>query len=71
MDREQLLILTSRNDGMGHPFRQSLPVEKMQITGKTDVSEASATPRGQLGEDVSLFLLSFLAFFTAFYTFIF
>jgi len=71
MDREKLLILASRNDGMGHPFRQSLPIEKIQIARKTEVSGESATPKRRLGEDTSLFLLSFLAFFTAFYTFIF
>ncbi len=61
-----------RNDGIGHPFRQSLPFEMAQIAKAEHALEGSATTGGKwLGEDVSLFLLSFLAFFTAFYTFIF
>lgn len=64
--------MVSRNDDIRHPFRQSLPIEMLQIAEKEHAAKA-ATPTKEkwLGEDASLFLLSFLAFFTAFYTFIF
>ena len=72
MDRENLRRLALRNDGIGHPFRQSLPFEMAQIAKADHALEATAKAEGKwLGEDVSLFILSFLAFFTAFYTFIF
>tara|TARA_R110000824_G_scaffold24452_7_gene86112 strand:+ start:690 stop:908 length:219 start_codon:yes stop_codon:yes gene_type:complete len=72
MDREKLEPLALGNEGIRHPFRQSLPIEMVQITRKEHALEASTTSKERwLGEDASLFLLSFLAFFTAFYTFIF
>jgi len=44
----------------------------VQIAQDERDSEMAAIPRtGGLGDDVSLFFLSFLAFFTVFYTFIF
>tara|TARA_R110000796_G_scaffold14011_9_gene45261 strand:+ start:42835 stop:43053 length:219 start_codon:yes stop_codon:yes gene_type:complete len=72
MDRENLRSLALRKDGIGHPFRQNLPFEMAPIAKAEHVLETSGTTGGKwLGEDVSLFILSFLAFFTAFYTFIF
>ena len=44
----------------------------VQMAREEHESEAAAIAKaGGLGDDVSLFLLSFLAFFTAFYMFIF
>lgn len=72
MDREKLRPLVLGNEGIRHPFRQSLPIETVQIARREHGLEAVPSSRTKwLGEDVSLFLLSFLAFFTAFYTFIF
>ncbi|MGB5484562.1 MAG: hypothetical protein WBM93_08680 [Parasphingorhabdus sp.] len=71
MDREKIASLVLRNENIRHPFRQSLPVEIEQIAREEHGPEAVATSKGKwLGEDASLFLLSFLTFFTAFYTFI-
>ena len=64
--------LDDRRRDAGHPFRQSLPLEWFQLARAEHVRDAAAPSRGKaLGEDASLFLLSFIAFFTAFYTFIF
>jgi hypothetical protein len=72
MDRERLRSLVLRNEGIRHPFRQTLPVTIVQIARDEHDSEMAAMPKaGGVGDDVSLFFLSFLAFFTAFYTFIF
>jgi hypothetical protein len=70
MNRERLRPLVIRNQGLKHPFRQSLPVNIVQMTREERDLDAITKEKG-LGEDVSLFLLSFLAFFTAFYMFIF
>ncbi len=71
MDREKITPLVSRNDGIKHPFRQSLPAEIVQIAREAQGLEAAAPSKGKwLGDDASLFLLSFLTFFTAFYMFI-
>ena len=51
------LVLTA--ESAGHPFRRALPPGKM-----------AAEPRDD-DRDWKLFLLSFAAFFTCFYTFIF
>tara|TARA_R110001599_G_scaffold308161_1_gene514969 strand:+ start:210 stop:359 length:150 start_codon:yes stop_codon:yes gene_type:complete len=49
-----------------------LPIEIIQIARDKHDSERVAIAKEKgLGDDVSLFLLSFLAFFTAFYMFIF
>lgn len=71
MDTQRLRPLGLRGEETGHPFRQSLPIDIVQVAGDGHDSDimARATEKG-LGEDASLFLLSFLAFFTAFYTFI-
>lgn len=73
MDREKLRPLALGEQGIGHPFRQSLPIKSPQITREErDLVDAAAIANEDgLGEDISLFLLSFLAFFTAFYMFIF
>ncbi len=47
-----------------------MPGDIAKIARKERDSDA-ATENRWMGEDVSLFVLSFLAFFTAFYTFIF
>ncbi|TCP37126.1 hypothetical protein [Sphingomonas sp. BK235] len=58
MDRR--LVLT--NEGAGHPFRRLLP---------PPAPLAPAVPRRVAArEDAKLFLLSFSAFFTCFYTLI-
>lgn len=55
-----------------HPFRRSLSVEgSAQIKEQTACGEADTSQKRWLNEDVSLFILSFSAFFTAFYAFIF
>lgn len=51
------LVLTA--ESAGHPFRRSLPP-----------ATPAATPRDE-DQDWKLFVLSFGAFFTCFYTFIF
>ena len=72
MDRERFNPLVFRDQGIGHPFRQSLPATIVQIAREEHESDGAATTNaGGIGDDASLFLLSFLAFFTAFYTFIF
>jgi hypothetical protein len=64
--------LVLRNEGAKHPFRLSLPLEALAL-GEVQVApkQAAASPRKWLNEDTSLFVLSFSAFFTAFYLFIF
>ncbi|MBB3346320.1 MULTISPECIES: hypothetical protein [unclassified Sphingomonas] len=56
MDRR--LVLT--NEGARHPFRRSLPPPPPLV----------AAPPSRTREDAKLFLLSFSAFFTCFYTLI-
>ncbi|MCP3734777.1 hypothetical protein M9979_07830 [Sphingomonas sp. RP10(2022)] len=51
------LVLT--NESARHPFRRSLPPPVV------------ASPRRRDDEDWKLFMLSFAAFFTCFYTFLF
>jgi hypothetical protein len=71
MDRETFRPLVLPNEGIRHPFRQSLPAEIVQIAREEHGLEAAAPSKGKwLGDDASLFLLSFLTFFTAFYMFI-
>ncbi len=61
-----------RGECIKHPFRQSLPIKFAQMAREEHDSENAAIAQEKgLGDDASLFLLSFLAFFTAFYTFIF
>lgn len=68
--RSRPLVL--RDEGIKHPFRQTLPVQIVQIARDEHDSELALSGKDKgLAHDVSLFLLSFLAFFTAFYMFIF
>ena len=68
--RKRPLVL--RNEGAKHPFRLSLPLEALALNeGNVAAEEAAAKPKKWLNEDASLFILSFSAFFTAFYLFIF
>jgi hypothetical protein len=72
MDREKLRPLILQDNGIRHPFRQTLPMTIVQMAREEHESEAAAITKADgIGDDVSLFLLSFLAFFTAFYMFIF
>ena len=72
MDRHRLRPLVLRDEAIRHPFRQSLPLTIVQIAREEHESEAAALPKAKgIGDDASLFLLSFLPFFTAFYMFIF
>jgi hypothetical protein len=72
MDRQRLRPLVLHDEGIKHPFRQNLPAKITEIARQEHDSDAgSISKRKGLGENVSLFLLSFLAFFTVFYMFIF
>lgn len=66
--RTRPLVLTT--ESARHPFRQRLPQHVLRVV---DDAPARARPR-RLSDDDSdwkLFMLSFCAFFTAFYSFIF
>lgn len=56
--------LVTTSDGARHPFRRSLP---HHVTSEAPPLSAAPSP----DNDWKLFLLSFSAFFTAFYSFIF
>ena len=72
MNRDRLALLLLPKDAIRHPFRQNLPARTLDIAREDRDSVSSArTRRARRGDDISLFALSFLAFFTAFYTFIF
>ncbi|NCP01459.1 MAG: hypothetical protein COZ43_09995 [Sphingomonadales bacterium CG_4_10_14_3_um_filter_58_15] len=72
MDRETLRPLALHNEGITHSFRASLPARISEVAREKRESETVEAAKAKgLGEDASLFLLSFMAFFTAFYTFIF
>ncbi|MEM8919011.1 MAG: hypothetical protein AAGE37_09145 [Pseudomonadota bacterium] len=68
-DRNRALAL--RNEGARHPFRLKLPREALIVAPEEIAATAEAERKLLLNEDVHMFLLSFLAFFTAFYLFIF
>ncbi len=72
MKQKRTRNLVLHNEGAKHPFRLSLPLEVLTVA-QDDVMavEAVAPPKKWLNEDASLFVLSFSAFFTAFYLFIF
>ena len=68
--RNRVLVLT--NEGARHPFRQRLPRHIFQLSD--DATSAERRRRDVAGSDDNdwkLFVLSFSAFFTAFYSFIF
>ncbi len=58
------LVLT--NDGARHPFRQILPPHVFAVPVETQPKPLKWWQR----EDAHLFIVSFGAFFTVFYTFI-
>ncbi|GAA0469943.1 hypothetical protein GCM10009096_08580 [Parasphingorhabdus litoris] len=57
------------NESAKHPFRLSLPKEAFAIA--EDERVIAAPKKKWMNEDTSMFMLSFSAFFTAFYLFIF
>jgi hypothetical protein len=59
--KRRALVLTS--ESARHPFRQSLPPHVLSVPDK-------AKRRANDDQDFKLFLLSFAAFFTVFYSFI-
>lgn len=64
--RTRPLVLTT--ESARHPFRQRLPAHVLRVT------DDKAQPKRRVRDDDSdwkLFALSFCAFFTAFYSFIF
>ncbi len=58
--------LVLSNEGAGHPFRRILPADALSITAL----EEPAPLKWWQHEDTHLFVVSFGAFFTVFYTFI-
>lgn len=68
-----LMLQNARdNEVARHPFRRSLSLEGLaQIDEQAASGDAATRSRRWLNENVSLFVLSFSAFFTAFYAFIF
>ncbi len=64
--------LVLHHEGVRHPFRLSLPLEALALNEEqVDIENTAIKAKRQWSEDASLFLLSFSAFFTAFYLFIF
>jgi len=60
------------DEGARHPFRSTLPREILQTAQEQAVVEmAKPSEKYWRNEDLHLFLFSFVAFFTAFYLFIF
>lgn len=57
--RRRALVLTS--EGARHPFRRTLPAHLFKVAADSAARD---------DQDWKLFLLSFTAFFTAFYSFI-
>jgi hypothetical protein len=53
-------------EGAGHPFRRMLPPESLKLTA----AEMPKPLKWWQQEDTHLFVVSFGAFFTVFYTFI-
>ncbi len=58
--------LVLSNEGAGHPLRRTLPVEALLA----DPVEPAKPLKWWQTEDTHLFIVSFGAFFTVFYTFI-
>ncbi len=72
MHEKRKRALALRDEGVRHPFRQALPPEILASAKREAALTADAAPRKVIvNEDVSLFLLSFIAFFMAIYLFIF
>lgn len=67
--RTRPLVLT--NESARHPFRQRLPRHVFQVSEEKPASRWRArTTATSDDDDWKLFVLSFSAFFTAFYSFI-
>ena len=64
--RNRPLVLTS--ESARHPFRQRLPAHVLRVVDTTPARKKRITDDDS---DWKLFALSFCAFFTAFYSFIF
>lgn len=64
--RTRPLVLTT--ESARHPFRQQLPRHVLRVVDPATVREGKAAPSDD--NDWKLFVLSFCAFFTAFYSFI-
>ena len=71
MVEERNRSLALRNEGARHPFRLKLPREALIVAPEERVVANEPERRLLLNEDIHMFVLSFLAFFTAFYLFIF
>lgn len=72
MEQTRTRKLALRDEGARHPFRLTLPREILQIAlEEVALEEASKPEKFWQKEDMQLFLFSFVAFFTAFYLFIF
>lgn len=72
MEQKRTRSLALRDEGARHPFRLALPREILQIAQEEAAAEeAFAPPKFWQKEDAQLFTFSFVAFFTAFYLFIF
>ena len=72
MERKRTRKLALRDEGARHPFRLTLPRDILQIAlEEVAIEEAVLPPKFWQKEDAQLFLFSFVAFFTAFYLFIF
>ncbi|HEY9092816.1 hypothetical protein [Parasphingorhabdus sp.] len=63
--------LAIRNEAARHPFRRALPRELVAHIENQAVEKTGKQSKKWMSEDMSLFLLSFTAFFTAFSAFIF
>jgi len=72
MKQKRNRTLALRDEGARHPFRLALPREILRLAEEQAIEELEEqSPSFWKNEDVHLFLFSFLAFFTAFYVFIF
>ena len=72
MEQKRNRSLALREEGAKHPFRLTLPREILQVAEEQAAAEVAVQPkRFWQNEDVHMFMFSFIAFFTAFYLFIF
>ncbi|MDZ7588779.1 MAG: hypothetical protein U5J78_06470 [Parasphingorhabdus sp.] len=73
MEKKSRRSLALTDEAVRHPFRQMLPreIRASALALKAAEPVLARPKRSAFGEDTQLFLLSFLAFFSAFYLFIF
>lgn len=71
MVEKRTRALALRNEGARHSFRLTLPRNIVEVAVAELETEERVQNARWMNEDVHLFLFSFLAFFTAFYLFIF